>query len=107
MVLALRAPYWVKRDSSPSPQSRTKVTIVTNPNSIEYEVLVHDDEDGSLWAEIPALPGLFVSGNSDEELAEALVEAVPLYLTDAGHKPFRVVGSAFAQTRSGRVLVDC
>jgi predicted RNase H-like HicB family nuclease len=72
--------------------------------TIEYQVLVHD-EDGSLWAEIPELPGLFVSGDSDDELAEALAEAIPMYLTDAGQKPFSVDVREFGQVH--RILVDC
>lgn len=54
-------------------------------STVEYEVLVHD-EDGSLWAEIPDLPGLFVSGDSDAELAEALAEAIPMYLGSVGSR---------------------
>ncbi len=39
-------------------------------------------EDGSFWAEVPELPGLFASGDTKEELEEALTEALSLYLTD-------------------------
>ena len=46
----------------------------------EYVVRVHHDEDGSLWAEVLGLPGCFASGDSLDELSEAVEEAVRLYL---------------------------
>lgn len=46
----------------------------------EYVVRVHHDDDGSLWAEVLDLPGCFASGDSLDELSEALEEAVRLYL---------------------------
>ncbi len=39
------------------------------------------EEDGSFWAEINELPGCFASGESMEELQEALSEAVSFYLS--------------------------
>lgn len=39
-------------------------------------------EDGSYWAEIAELPGCFASGETLDELREALEESVSLYLTD-------------------------
>lgn len=39
-------------------------------------------EDGSYWAEVKELPGCFASGGTLDELREALVEAVSLYLAD-------------------------
>jgi predicted RNase H-like HicB family nuclease len=39
-------------------------------------------EDGTFWAEIPSRPGLFASGETREELAEALREAWTLYHDD-------------------------
>ncbi|MCL2542741.1 MAG: hypothetical protein FWE71_09845 [Nocardioidaceae bacterium] len=51
------------------------------PTQIDYRVLVHRDEDGSLWAEVEQLPGLFVTGETTEELTEALAEAIELYLS--------------------------
>ena len=46
----------------------------------DYQVLVHT-EDGSYWAEIESLPGLFASGDSLPELWDALREAIQLYLS--------------------------
>ena len=45
----------------------------------EYIARVHE-EDGSLWAEVLDLPGCFASGETLDELREALEEAVALYL---------------------------
>jgi predicted RNase H-like HicB family nuclease len=44
-------------------------------------------EDGSYWAEIPELPGCFASGQTMDELREALDESVALYLADSGESP--------------------
>lgn len=50
--------------------------------SIEYVVRVHDEDDGSLWAEVLDLPGCFASGHSLDELRDALQEAISLYVAD-------------------------
>lgn len=39
-------------------------------------------EDGSYWAEVPALPGCFASGHDLNELFESLREGIELYLRD-------------------------
>lgn len=41
-------------------------------------------EEGSYWAEVPELPGCFASGDTFDELLEALQEAIGLCLEDAG-----------------------
>ena len=48
-------------------------------SQVEYIARVHEEE-GSLWAEILDLPGCFASGESLDELREALEEAVMLYV---------------------------
>jgi predicted RNase H-like HicB family nuclease len=48
---------------------------------MELTVVVRE-ERGSLWAEVTDLPGCLASGRSLDELAEALAEAVGLYLWD-------------------------
>lgn len=53
---------------------------------MEFVAHIHH-EDGSYWAEVPELPGCFASGDSLDELAEALQEAVLLYLSDGAPKP--------------------
>ena len=45
---------------------------------LKFTVAVHGDEDGALWAEIETWPGTFASGQSFEELWEALGEAISL-----------------------------
>jgi len=53
--------------------------------SLRYAVHIHP-EDGGLWAEVEELPGCFASGDNEEELQEALMEAIGLYLsTDHSH----------------------
>jgi predicted RNase H-like HicB family nuclease len=50
-------------------------------------VRVHSEE-GSLWATVDEFPGVFATGDTEDELREALVEAVSLYLDTpltAGH----------------------
>jgi predicted RNase H-like HicB family nuclease len=44
-----------------------------------FRVLVHR-EDGALWAEVPEVPGCFASGDTQEELHEALTEAISFCL---------------------------
>jgi predicted RNase H-like HicB family nuclease len=48
----------------------------------EYIVRVYDAEDGTLWAEVIDLPGCFASGDTLDELREALQETISLYVTD-------------------------
>jgi predicted RNase H-like HicB family nuclease len=48
---------------------------------MDLTVTVHA-ERGSLWSEVPELPGCFASGRTLDELREALAEAVGLYLWD-------------------------
>ena len=53
---------------------------------VDYIARVHH-EDGSLWAEVLDLPGCFASGESLDELREALEEAIRLYLDEAESSP--------------------
>ena len=48
----------------------------------EFTVNLHQEEDGSFWAEVVELPGCFASGDNLDELREALEEAISLYLHD-------------------------
>lgn len=45
----------------------------------EFTVRVHDEGQGTLWAEVVELPGCFVTGDSQDELLEGLAEAIALY----------------------------
>jgi predicted RNase H-like HicB family nuclease len=48
---------------------------------MELTVRVHL-EDGAYWAEVLELPGCFASGETLDELKDALDEAIALYLED-------------------------
>ena len=48
--------------------------------SSEYTVRVHDEGDGTLWAEVVELAGCFATGETTDELLEALVEAITLHV---------------------------
>lgn len=50
--------------------------------AVEYIVRTHEEDDGSIWAEVLDLPGCFASGRTLDELWEALQEAISLYLMD-------------------------
>ena len=43
---------------------------------MKLKVIVHDDEEGGYWAEVPALPGCATQGETFEELLANLYEAV-------------------------------
>ena len=48
--------------------------------TVTFNVLITEEEDGSLWAEVKELPGCFASGFSVAELQEATVEAIQMCL---------------------------
>lgn len=48
---------------------------------IEPKVLLHTEDD-MYWAEAPRYPGLFASGETLDELADAVGEAWELYSQD-------------------------
>jgi predicted RNase H-like HicB family nuclease len=60
---------------------------------MELTVVVRQESEG-FWSEVEELPGCFASGRTLDELAEALGEAVGLYLGDEpavlGGQPLRV-----------------
>jgi predicted RNase H-like HicB family nuclease len=56
---------------------------------MEYTARIHHEE-GTYWAEVPELPGVFASGDTLDELLEGLQEAVALYLGDEDHSPAEV-----------------
>ena len=43
------------------------------------KAIVHKAEEGGFWAEVPALPGCFTQGESDDERRTNLLEAVELW----------------------------
>ncbi len=69
----------------------------------EFRVLVHE-EDSSYWAEVEGLPGCFASGQDLEELRDAVIEAITLYLSDGSKDAPRVAATAHVDEM--RVLVS-
>jgi predicted RNase H-like HicB family nuclease len=47
---------------------------------MELHATIHEDDDGSYWAEVKELPGCFASGATFAELHEALIEAIGMCL---------------------------
>ena len=47
-----------------------------------FHAVIHEEDDGSYWAEVKELPGCFASGFSMEELQEALFEAMQMWLPE-------------------------
>jgi predicted RNase H-like HicB family nuclease len=43
---------------------------------MKFEIVVHEAEEGGLWAEVLALPGCATQGDSVEELMQNLREAI-------------------------------
>jgi len=43
---------------------------------MKIKVVVHEAEEGSYWAEVPAIPGCATEGETFEELLKNLYEAV-------------------------------
>jgi predicted RNase H-like HicB family nuclease len=64
-------------------------------------VEVHD-EDGVLWGRVVELPGCFATGETLDELAEALGEAIALYQVGTEAPP---VAKARTQGHTGRYRV--
>ena len=41
-----------------------------------YAVVIHEEPDGGFWAEVPALPGCYSQGETEEELLVNIREAI-------------------------------
>lgn len=48
---------------------------------MKIKVIVHEDGDGRLWAEVPSLPGCYTQGDNIEELHQNLRDVIQLFLT--------------------------
>jgi len=53
----------------------------------EYDVLIERDQDGTLVASVPALPGCHTQAQSLDELMERVKEAIALCLEERGKPP--------------------
>ena len=47
---------------------------------MRYTVILHSDETGGYWVEVPALPGCASQGETVEEALENVEDAIKLYL---------------------------
>jgi predicted RNase H-like HicB family nuclease len=56
---------------------------------MEFHATVHEEADGSYWAEVDELPGCFAAGKDLNELREALIEAIGMCLTDKEREQLR------------------
>ena len=43
---------------------------------MKLKIVIHQDEEGGYWAEVPAIPGCMTQGESMVELIENLYDAV-------------------------------
>lgn len=46
----------------------------------EYVLVIHPAEEGGYWAEVPALPGCFVQGETVDELLTEAPEVIESHL---------------------------
>jgi len=57
------------------------------------------NEDGSYWADIPELPGVFAAGDTLDELFDSLREGVRLVLADdSGRALIQLEGAVISVT---------
>lgn len=47
---------------------------------VSYRALVHPEQEGGYWAEVPDLPGCFTQGDSLDEIYHNLADAVACHL---------------------------
>lgn len=43
---------------------------------MKFKVIIHDAQEGGLWAEVPSIPGCVTQGENFQELLENLYDAV-------------------------------
>lgn len=48
---------------------------------MQIKVVVHEEEEGGYWAEVPAIPGCASQGDTMEELLAAIREAIAACLS--------------------------
>jgi len=56
---------------------------------MNVKAIVHQEEGGGYWAEVPALPGCATQGETMEELLSNLHEAIEGYLSVEIETPLR------------------
>ena len=50
--------------------------IIKRNIEMRLKTIIHDDEDGGYWAEVPSIPGCATQGDTMEELIQNLYEAI-------------------------------
>ncbi len=48
---------------------------------IDFSAIIHPAEEGGYWAEVPALPGCLTQGETLDEIAENLQDAIQGWLS--------------------------
>lgn len=74
----------------------------TEEKVLEYTVVLHEDEEGGYWVEVPALEGCLTQGESVEEALHNAKEAIELYLEglkELGRKAPREKGLLWGRVR--------
>jgi predicted RNase H-like HicB family nuclease len=69
---------------------------------VDYVLVIHPAEEGGYWAEVPALEGCFVQGESVEELLSEAPNAIASHvqaLEDDGQRAPRENGIIIATVR--------
>ena len=59
--------------------------------TLRFTVSVHEDEDGSLWAQVQEWPGCIASGRDLDELRAGITEAIAFYLANVGASDLEAV----------------
>lgn len=47
---------------------------------MEYNIIIHQAEEGGYWAEVPTLPGCFSQGETVEETIQNIKQAIESHL---------------------------
>lgn len=51
-----------------------------NKHMFTRQVVLHQEEDGGYWVEVPSLPGCVSQGDSKDEALANIKEAIELYI---------------------------
>jgi len=66
-----------------------------------FKAVIHTEEEGGYWAEVPDLPGCFTQGTTLDEIYHNLTEAIACHLgIDAVRSP--TVPASFGSADTGR-----
>jgi hypothetical protein len=70
------------------PKTNNSANTLPLPHRLKIKILVHQEEDGSYWAQVPALPGCVSEGRTREELFNNLRDAIQgILLSTSGAFP--------------------